>query len=93
MQAVVVFADSGIHQFRTSEVEELLAVMREILVQHSLYVCTRRVSWKLCFIASAFSECARYVGWTFFERSCSCVRIFQGFIKARFTIPTCLYAL
>ena len=53
-----------IHQLRSSEIEELPAVMREILSQHNLHVCTRRVSWKFCFTASACSERARDVSCT-----------------------------
>ena len=37
--------------------------MREILIQH-IHVCTRRVSWKFCFTASACSERARDVSCT-----------------------------
>ena len=43
-EAYLVFADSRMRHHRSSEIEELLAVMQEVLDQHDLYVCSRRVS-------------------------------------------------
>ena len=42
--AVLVFPVSSTHRHRSSEIEELPAVMLEVLDQHNLYVCSREVS-------------------------------------------------
>ena len=43
-EAYLVFADSRIHLHRSSEIEELVAVFQEVLDQHSLHVCSSKVS-------------------------------------------------
>ena len=69
-EAFLVFAVFTTHQPLSSEFEELPAVLHEVLNQHNLCVCSRYERTHLNVFgetASACSERARDLGWTFFE--------------------------